>query len=105
MIHLHGENVMIEEVAKLPSQVLNWHDRETGISLKEGQNIYRGAVCGGLARDEDMLLGTPDHVKKQLRNAYDQTNGKRWIAGTGCVLMTTTPEINIATAREFIERM
>jgi len=105
MIHLHGEKIMIKEVSSLPSHVLNWHDRETGLSLHQVQSSYPMVVCGGLARDEDMLLGNPDLILKQVQDAYDQTDGKRWIAGTGCVLMTTTPEINIHSAREFIERI
>ena len=44
VLHLHGLGVMFDMVADYPVQILNWHDRETGISLQEGQRRFQGAV-------------------------------------------------------------
>jgi uroporphyrinogen decarboxylase len=98
MLHIHGTNVLYDQLANYPVQVVNWHDRETSIHLDDGLKKISGVACGGLSRDETMLLGSPEHVAQQIQDGYDQTGGRRWIIGTGCVMMTTTPEVNILAA-------
>jgi uroporphyrinogen decarboxylase len=96
--HIHGDNIYFELVADYPIQVWNWHDRETAPTLKEGLTKIKGAACGGLNRDMVMLCGRPDAVKQEVADAIAQTDGRRLIIGTGCVMMIPTPEINIRTA-------
>jgi uroporphyrinogen decarboxylase len=100
VMHIHGDNVYFDAVADYPLQVWNWHDRETGPSLKDGLAKIKGAACGGIARDMVMLCGRPEAVREQVEDAIAQTNGRRYIVGTGCVTMIPTPEINIRTAIE-----
>ena len=100
VMHIHGDNVYFDAVADYPLQVWNWHDRETGPLLKEGLAKIKGAACGGIARDMVMLRGRPEAVRQQVEDAIAQTNGRRYIVGTGCVTMIPTPEINIRTAIE-----
>jgi len=50
-----------------------------------------------------MHTGTPVEVRSQARNAIEQTNARRFILSTGCVIMTTTPQSNIRAAREVVE--
>jgi uroporphyrinogen decarboxylase len=100
VMHIHGDNVYFDAVADYPMQVWNWHDRETGPSLKEGLAKIKGAACGGIARDMVMLCGQPEAVRQQVEDAIAQTNGRRYIVGTGCVTMIPTPEVNIRTAIE-----
>lgn len=98
VMHIHGDHIYFDEVADYPLQVWNWHDRETGPSLREGLAKISGAACGGIARDQVMLRGRPDEVRQQVNEAIAQTGGRRYIIGTGCVTMIPTPEINIKTA-------
>ncbi len=100
VMHIHGDNVYFDAVADYPLQVWNWHDRETGPSLKDGLAKIKGAACGGIARDSVMLCGRPEAVRQQVEDAIAQTNGRRYIVGTGCVTMIPTPEVNIRTAIE-----
>ena len=100
VVHLHGDNVYFDAVADYPVQVWNWHDRETGPSLADGLKKIRGAACGGIARDSVMLCGQPAAVRQQVADAIAQTDGRRYIVGTGCVTMIPTPEVNIRTAIE-----
>lgn len=103
ILHLHGSEVMFRQVANYPVQVINWHDRDTYPSLAEAQAHFSGVLCGGLQRDRTMLLGTPEQVIAEARQAVQQTQGRRFILGTGCVLMTTTPLGNILAARQSVE--
>jgi uroporphyrinogen decarboxylase len=100
VMHIHGDNLYFDAVADYPLQVWNWHDRETGPSLTEGLAKIKGAACGGIARDSVMLCGRPEAVREQVADAIAQTNGRRYIVGTGCVTMIPTPEINIRAALE-----
>jgi uroporphyrinogen decarboxylase len=103
MVHLHGRNIMFDLISKYPVQVLNWHDRETPPSLPDGLRKFPGTVCGGIARVETLVLGTPQMVKKEAKAAIEETQGKRLILGTGCVLPLTAPYGNIMAARRAVE--
>lgn len=100
VMHVHGDNIYFDAVADYPLQVWNWHDRETGPSLKDGLTQIKGAACGGIARDSVMLCGRPDEVRQQVADAIAQTNGRRYIVGTGCVTLIPTPEANLRAAIE-----
>ena len=102
MIHLHGTNILFEDVASLPASILNWHDRETDWSLSRGQKQFPGVVCGGPKR-ETVALGKPKDIKEAVADAMDQTLGKRFILGTGCVVPITAPYGNIMTVRNSVE--
>lgn len=103
MLHLHGHDVMFEQFLDYPVQIINWHDRDTGPSLKEAQERYSGVVCGGLQREHTMVLGTPEQVTAEARDAILSTGGKCFILGTGCVLPITAPRGNILAARRSVE--
>lgn len=98
MLHLHGENIMFDLFTDYPVQVLNWHDRETCPALADAKEKFTGVVCGGLQRQETMELGTPKRVYSEARDAILATGNQRFILGTGCVLQTTTPSVNIRAA-------
>jgi len=104
MLHLHGADVMFDQVADFPVQVLNWHDRETPPSLAEAQERFPGVLCGGLRREETMVLGTPASVAAEAQEAIEATGGRRFILGTGCVTPITAPHGNLLAARKAVER-
>ncbi len=98
MLHLHGENVYFEQAAKYPVQIINWHDRETPPSLSEARKMFNGALCGGLSRDT-LVYKTADDVRKERKDAIRQTDGKRLIVSTGCVVPVIAPHGNIMAAK------
>lgn len=100
MVHLHGEHVMFDQVASYPVNIINWHDREGEVNLKDGLEKFLGVACGGISRLESMLLGSPQLVQTEVFDAAHQTGGNRLIIGTGCVMMTTSPMVNIQAAYE-----
>ena len=96
---------MYDLITDYPVQVLNWHDRETEPSLKAGLDKFSGCVCGGINRIESLYLGTPDIIRKEAKQAYEQTDGRRFILGTGCVLPVNTPYGNIRAFRDVVEEL
>jgi uroporphyrinogen decarboxylase len=102
VLHLHGNDVMVDLLADYPVQVINWHYREMWPSLAEAQERFGGAVCGGLQQWEVMVRGTPEAVRVQAADAITQTGGRRFILGTGCVPPIVAPACNIRAAREAV---
>jgi uroporphyrinogen decarboxylase len=103
MLHLHGLDVMFDQVMDFPVHVINWHDRETKPSLADALKNFPGVVCGGLRRNDTMVLGTPESVIAEARDAIQTTGGKRFILGTGCVTPITGPSGNILAARQSVD--
>jgi uroporphyrinogen decarboxylase len=104
MLHLHGEQVMFDQFLDYPVAIINWHDRESPPSLADAQSKFSGALCGGLRRQETMVLGTPEEVKVEAEDAFQQTGGRGLILGTGCVMPTIVPRGNIIAARKSVEQ-
>lgn len=102
MVHLHGEQVMFDMVADYPVPFLNWHDRDTGISLAGGLAQTSIAASGGVSQwtihQED-----PAETIAEIKDARTQTGDRRLLLGTGCVIMTTTPLRNIRALRAAVE--
>jgi len=112
MTHIHGTNIHFEAVARYPAEIINWHDRETDWSLKEARSYFKTlgtgslspAFCGGISQNT-IMLGNHADVRKEITDALQQTNRRRHIIGTGCVIPITTPFGNIMTARKSVERV
>lgn len=100
MIHLHGEGVIFDVVADYDVPLLNWHDRGSGVTLAQGLEQFSGAASGGVSR-QTMHTSSPQAVLAEARDAVDQTEGRRLVLGTGCVIMTNTPTGNILALRDF----
>jgi uroporphyrinogen decarboxylase len=98
LLHLHGSEIYFEIVPEFSFQIVNWHDRETPPSLSEAQQLFTGTLCGGLGRDT-LVYREQDEVQRETQDAFDQTDGRRLILSTGCVVPIIAPHGNILTAR------
>ena len=95
LLHLHGHDVYFSLLDSLQFQIVNWHDRETYPSLSEAQKLFSGVVCGGM-RQDTLVYGDQAEVRKEAADAIQQTNGKRFILGTGCVVPVIASHGNIS---------
>jgi uroporphyrinogen decarboxylase len=102
VLHLHGEAIMFTPAETYPVAVVNWHDRESEIDLKQGSARINGAVCGGLRR-RTVALGTPEQVEAEARDAVEMMAGGGFILGTGCVAPIITPEANYQAVKSAID--
>ncbi|UCG25457.1 MAG: uroporphyrinogen decarboxylase, partial [Chloroflexota bacterium] len=99
----HGEeDIMFDLVADYPVQCVNWHDRDTGLSLAEGLEQFSGAVSGGVSR-WSLLRESPEQAMAEAKEALGNTGGQRLLLGVGCVIMTNTPTRNIRALRAFVD--
>jgi uroporphyrinogen decarboxylase len=103
MLHLHGTGeVMFDQVAHFPVQIINWHDRDTGISLVDGMARTDSVVSGGVSRVA-LYQDSVSETVAQAADSLSQTGGRRHILGIGCVALTNTPLANIRALREAVE--
>lgn len=102
MLHLHGHDVYFTLLPSYDFQIVNWHDQETYPSLAEGQNLFKGAVCGGM-RQDTLVYGDQAEVRKEAEEAIKQTRGQSFILGTGCVVPVIASHGNIMAARQSVD--
>jgi uroporphyrinogen decarboxylase len=96
IVHVHGDALMFDRLARLPGHAWNWDDRRTPPTLAEAQAMAPGAVIGGLDQWATLRDGTPEAAVAQARDAVAQTGGTGLIVGPGCVLAMNTPDDNVA---------
>ena len=99
VLHLHGHDVYFSLVNSLNIQIVNWHDRETFPSLTKAQEIFQGVVCGGI-RQDTIVYKDRSEVEQEAIDAIQQTGGKRFILGTGCVTPVIASHGNMLAARQ-----
>jgi uroporphyrinogen decarboxylase len=102
MLHLHGQQVYFELATELPFQIVNWHDRETPPTLSEAHQFFKGIVCGGM-RQGTLVYRDADEVRQESADAIQQTTGKRFLLGTGCVVPVIASHGNLLAARSSVE--
>jgi uroporphyrinogen decarboxylase len=102
LLHLHGKDIYFDLVIQYKFQIVNWHDRETYPALKEARKNFSGVTCGGL-RQDTLVYGDQDRVRKEAEDAVQQTKGQQFILGTGCVVPIIASHGNILAARKSVE--
>jgi uroporphyrinogen decarboxylase len=102
LLHLHGHDVYFSIVDSFDFQIVNWHDRETSPSLSEAQRQFSGVVCGGM-RQDTLVYGDQAEVREEAADALQQTNGERFLLGTGCVVPIIASHGNLMAARKSVE--
>jgi uroporphyrinogen decarboxylase len=104
MVHIHGKDIMFNQLIDYPVNIFNWHDRETTPSLGEAKDITSATTCGGINQFQTLALGTPRKVEAEAIDALSATKGLRFILGTGCVTPIVTPMANLWAARKIVEK-
>ncbi len=102
MTFLAGTMPMFKFAPALKSQIFGWHDRDNEPSLPIGKTIVNGAVCGGVAVHDHLLLGTPVTVRDAARESIQQTGARRLLLAAGGFVPVTTPQSNLRALREAV---
>ena len=114
LLHLHGTAIYFELVQAYAayfqsSFIVNWHDRETYPTLSEAQTseVLKTSevcpvLCGGISQ-KTIVYGDGSQVRQEAADAVEQTGGRRFILGTGCVVPVIAPHGNILAVRQSVE--
>ncbi len=104
LLHLHGNDVMFEQVPDYKVNMLNWHDRRSDIGLADGMQRFEGLLVGGINEATTLPQGPIDAIRAEVRDAIAQTGGRRLMIAPGCVVPIATPEAHyravIGTVKE-----
>jgi uroporphyrinogen decarboxylase len=103
LFHLHGTNVMLDQVLDYPVQAFNYHDREGGPPLAEMRTKTDKCLIGGIGQQTTLVHGTPEEVDAQVRDAWEQVHRRGLILGPGCVANLNAPERNVLQLRKSVE--
>ncbi len=88
--HIHGENLMFDEITDYPVHALSWEHLHTSPSLAKARKMTDVCFIGGI--DEHLTsMFHPDDLEAQIRTALRETNGKKFILGPGCSLPPEMP--------------
>jgi len=96
LLHLHGQQPMLEIAGRYPAGFLNWHDRKAGPPLAAGAERSGRPVAGGI--DESRIATqSPDEIAAQVREAIG-AKPTGLLVTPGCVVPAATPDDRIAAA-------
>lgn len=86
VLHVHGEDIMFDDLTDYPVDAINWHDRRTSPALAGARTRFSGALAGGINEWTTLSSGTPEQIAAEVTDAIAQTSGNRLIVTAGCVI-------------------
>ena len=93
IFHLHGERILLDEVLDYPVHAFNYHDRDYGPSLAEMRTLTDRCLIGGISPVGALVNGTPADVDAEVKDAWQQLDGRGLIVGPGEVVsLRSRPE-------------
>jgi uroporphyrinogen decarboxylase len=105
LLHLHGSDVMFDQVPEYRADMVNWHDRRSELDLAGAMNRFDGLLVGGLNEATTLPKGPVEAIKDEVRNAVAQTGGRRLMIAPGCVVPIATPEAHYRAVIDAVQEM
>ena len=103
MLHIHGTEIMFDQLTDYPVDIVNWHDRKTPPSLHEAAERYSGCLAGGIDEWETLAKRAPDEITAEVREALAQTEGRRHLVAAGCVIPIDLSDDRIQAVRTAVD--
>ncbi len=98
-----GDDLMFDLLASYPVDGFNWPDRINGPSLSEALGRFGGLLMGGIDQQRTLLHGSTAAIDAEIKEAIQQTNGRRLLVGPGSTPLITTPTAHFRAARQAVE--
>ena len=100
---IRGQAPMLGVFSGLPIQIFNWQAVDGRPDIGHGLATVPGAICGGLASEQDILYGTPSTIRDAARQAITETGNRRLVLSAGTIVSVAAPRSNLRAAREVVE--
>lgn len=84
MLHICGKAMNFRAFAEYPVQVINWADREAGLSIADAAKWVGPAICGGVDNLKTLPEGTSEDVKREVKDAIAQAAPRSIMIAPGC---------------------
>jgi len=110
ILHVCGVTPHFELLSSYPNaNGINWWDRGSNLTIEQAKKSYGDRVClvGGLDQTTTLILGGPDDVRNEARQAIKAgfIDGTGMILAPGCEISPKTEFVNmkaaVTAAREF----
>jgi uroporphyrinogen decarboxylase len=102
LLHLHGEQPMLELTGRYPAGALSWHDRRYGPPLAAIRQEHDRPVSGGID-EAGIVTAAAAEIASQASDAVAQTAGRGLLVAPGCVIPVATPAENIRAALRAVQ--
>ena len=91
ILHICGEpeydfKVHLERFRDYPGDIVNWSVKDTGVSLAEGQKLYRRPILGGLNNKGNILSGTDEAIRAEVEEAIRGFGSTSMMIGADCTI-------------------
>ncbi len=104
-LHMHGVDLLFDEVIAYPADVFNWHDRWAKPSLRDARMKSDAVLMGGINEADTMHRETPAAVSLQIGDAVSQVEGVGLIISPGGPINLETPSENLRAAVGAVEEL
>ncbi|MBE9606610.1 hypothetical protein IAI18_17230 [Acetobacteraceae bacterium H6797] len=106
LMHMCEDGVYMEALADYPVPCFHWETQTPGnpSPAKALGILPPGRAVGGGVDPRTLAYGTPAEVRMKARDAVRQTNGRHFLLGPGCSILTAkTPRENLMALRKAAE--
>lgn len=103
IIHIHGNEPMVEKLDKYPVQAINWHDRIAHLSMEEVAKLTDKILIGGIEDQYAFEHGNRQLLNLLIEDAISQAgSNNRLIIGPGCVMPLTAADEKFSLVRDLV---
>jgi uroporphyrinogen decarboxylase len=102
MLHVCKQNLMFDQVAAYPVDVINWAALTSGTSLADARQMTEKPLAGGLSLGT-LLNGTEEQVVAEACQSIAEAGRVGFILAPDCVVRGPSPDANLAAARRAVD--
>jgi len=106
VLHVCKPRNLVLELSNYPVRAFSWAATDpTNPTLAQVLARTKAAVMGGVSYEGPLLEARPDAAVAELRRAFEDTGGRRWLAAPGCSIPPATPAATLRALRDAVETL
>jgi uroporphyrinogen decarboxylase len=100
LLHICGNRIRLSLYADCPAQAVNWAVTKDNLDLKQGHELFKRTVVGGMDDRGIVVDGSPAEIQAAVRQVIADFGTRGFILGADCTFPTDISVANIRTAVE-----
>ncbi len=102
LLHICGAGLRLAPYADYPAHAVNWAPQLGNLSLRQGRDLFRRTIVGGVDQRGPIVDGTPAEIAAEVHRALDEMSTTGFILGAGCTVPSDIKIENLVLARQAI---
>ena len=91
ILHICGEpeyqfETHVEWFKNYPADLINWSVKDNHFSLEQGRELYSSAILGGMNNKGNVLNGSEDAIREEVKGILDAFGTKGIMIGADCTI-------------------